>query len=164
MQSKVVEKIYNYFQSKYPQGPSWQESSFHCFRQDPLELKLLIFHDEIEDEISNGGLPQLLWNCFGCWRELLTISKTGYELIGALDQAAAIPVFFEILLANERDCISYMQKAEDDFKWFGEWCCDADERMDNVIEELFYSNSGVFGKRLRWIEKNKYRINQLLKA
>ena len=51
---------------------------------------------EIEYNLSNGGWAQLLWNCFGCWRDIINIARDGYLLIGAPEQSAALTTLWTL--------------------------------------------------------------------
>ena len=68
----------------------WGHSDFHCLRQFSPDIRMWFAMNAVEAEISNGGLPQLLWNCLAQWRELLVDALYGYDKIGASQYSGAV--------------------------------------------------------------------------
>lgn len=165
MNSKAIEtKVYDWFEQRYPGGPQWTSSSFHCFRDAPLEFRMLIAMDKVEAEIANGGLPQLLWNVFFHWRHVLDDSEAGYEAIGATPQRDAIREFRGLFERYEQECRSYIEPCirEQEFAYFNKWCDYGYSVMESESVRLFYTDSGVHEQRLDWMTKNEERLVQKL--
>jgi len=161
--SKAIEtQIYNWFEHRYPGGPQWTSSGFHCFRDAPLELRMVVAMDKVEAEIANGGLPQLLWNVFFHWRHVLDDCEAGYEAIGARAQRDSIGEFRGLFEQYEQECRSYIEPCirEQDFAYFNKWCDYGYAVMDSDSEGLFYTDSGVHKRRLIWMKKNENSLVQ----
>lgn len=167
MKPEAIEaKVYQWFQRHYPDGPQWTSSSFDCFRDAPLELRMLVTMEKVESEIANGGLPQLLWNVFFHWRHVLADCETGYEIIGAMPQCDAVREFRARFEQYEPTCRSYINRcvSEQKFDYFNQWCDYGFTVMKAESERLFYSDSGVGELRLAWMAKHEKRLTQILVA
>lgn len=105
---ELLEHIYNWLSRKHPDGPEWERPDFHCFRDcDPI-VRWIVAMDAVESEIANGAWGQLLWNTFPNWREVLTLAKSGYNAMGAIEQAQAIDQLAAKLSEYEAQCASAM--------------------------------------------------------
>lgn len=162
----IEARVFEWFQRHYPDGPQWTSSSFDCFRDVPLELRMVVATDKVEGEITNGGLPQLLWNVFFHWRQVLADSESGYELIGAILQRDAIREFRTLFERYEEECRSYIDRciSEQEFDYFNKWCDYGAAVMSSDSERLFYTDSGVHEQRLDWLTKHGARLVQIMEA
>ncbi len=160
----IEDRIYAWFERHYPDGPKWTSSCFQCFRDAPLELRMVISMDKVEGEIGNGGLPQLLWNVFFHWRHVLADCEAGYEMIGALAQRAAAQEYQVLFERYEMECRRYLDRCiqEQEFSYFNQWCEYGYTVMKLESERLFYYDSGIHEERLAWLDKNRRRIESLL--
>jgi hypothetical protein len=160
----IQAKVYEWFEHRYPDGPRWTSSSFDCFRDAPLELRMLVMMDKVEGEIANGGLPQLLWNVFFHWQHVLADSEAGYEIIGAISQRDAIREFRSLFERYEQECRSYIDRciSEQEFDYFNKWCDYGYTVMSSESERLFYTDSGVYEQRLDWMTRNQERLVQAM--
>ncbi len=160
----IEKKIHDWFQCRYPEGPRWTSRGFDGFRDVPLELRMIVAMDKVEAEITNGGLPQLLWNVFYHWRRLLDDCQAGYGLIGAMPQREAIREFRSLFRRYELECRRYIDQCirEKEFDYFNQWCEHGYRIMNSPRERLFYHHAGVRRQRLRWLRKNETRLLGLL--
>ena len=62
------------------------------------------------DEITNGGLPQFLWNVFYHWRVIADDCSFAYAAIGAQPQAEATTDVIRLLSAHESVCGEYIER------------------------------------------------------
>jgi hypothetical protein len=139
MQPPAIEtRIQEWFRQRYPEGPQWRLDSFHCFRDLPIELRMIPLMDVVENEITNGGPAQLLWNVFPHWRRVLADCTMGYALIGAIPQRDAIRQFHVLFEQSEKDCRSYVELACDsgELKYFNQWYEFGEGLMDGTSEGL----------------------------
>jgi hypothetical protein len=163
---KVQELIYDWFREHYPDGPEWQDPDFDCLGVAPIALKMIPAFDAVEYNIGNGGWAQFLWNCFGRWRELIAIAQEGYLLIGAPEQCAALNELRALCQRDERECQAAMTRAadEDDFSHFGTFVDRGYGKRDIKWQEAFFSDSGVYEKRLAWLGANEGLIRKIVGA
>ena len=63
---------------------------------------------------------------------------------------------------DERECEAAMSLSEDedDFSYFGEFCSRGYAKSNTDWERLFFSDSGVYEKRLEWLGENEARVRQ----
>jgi hypothetical protein len=158
---EIQRQIYDWLLERYPEGPDWMDPNFDACSNVPIEIKMISAFDELEYNISNGGWAQFLWNCNGCWRQLIDIAHEGYLLIGALEQASAL---HELRVLCERDATeAEAELASEDGSL---------EHASNFTrrsyakgpdwERLFWSDSGVYERRLAWLEQNEFRVRQII--
>ena len=165
MNSNSIEaKVCDWFQHRYPDGPQWTSRSFGCFRDAPLELRMIVSMSKVEAEITNGGLPQLLWNVFFHWRHVFADCEAGYKIIAAFPQSEAIRQFQKLFEQHEQECCNYIDRCVGEQKsgCFKEWCNYGYTIMDSDSERLFYNESGVEKQRLDWLRENEARLLQLM--
>ncbi len=165
---QIQDLIYDWLGKFYPDGPGWHDPGFDCFGNTPIEIKMISAFDAIEYNIGNGGWAQLLWNCFGQWRRLIEIAKEGYQLIGALEQSAALDKLYALCERDERECEEAIlqESNRDDESEFGDFTSRSYGRLDGETEweALFFDDSGVYEKRLAWLVANEGRIRNLVGA
>ena len=152
---------------RYPDGWSWLDSEFDCFGDAPLQLKMIPAFNAVEYNISNGGWVQFLWNCWGCWPQVLDIAQPGYRLIGAHDQASAIDDLRRICERDDRVCEAAMIASvkENNFKQhFESFTSRVITEPGNDWQALFFDDSGAYEKRLRWLEVNEKLVSQMIDA
>jgi len=162
--ASVETKIYSWFQRRYPDGPQWTSRDFGCFRDAPLELRMIVSMDKVEGEIENGGLPQLLWNVFYHWRHVLDDCETGYGRIGAVPQRDAtcrVRLLFE---KYELECRGYIDNCvrEQNFDFFNKWCDYGYTVMDSGDEALFSLESDIRTRRAEWLASNEAKLAHLM--
>ena len=154
---EINAQIWKWLERRFPVDTGWQDPEFHCYAAVPLEIALVPTHAALEYNISNGGWSQVLWNCFGCWRQLLTLGEKGYALIGATAQAEAIKELQILCEKNETECLRFMQLAarKNDFSYFGKFTSRSYGGSECDWEDLFFSSSGVSEQRLAWLEEHE---------
>ncbi|QDU09413.1 DUF4375 domain-containing protein [Gimesia aquarii] len=165
MTGEEVEKsIIEWLRQHYPEEPDWQNTNFHCFTDEPLELKMIPVFQAIEYNIDNGGWSQFLWNCYGTWPRMVEIAADGYELIGARPQREALELLREILAAHEVECASFMRKAakERGSTIFAEFTKRSYAQPGNDWQDLFYYNSGINELRLAWLAQHATQVRILM--
>jgi hypothetical protein len=108
----LEEEVFEWFQARYPGNPDPE-----CHVTVPAPLRAIVFTSLVEGEISNGGLPQLLWNTFRQWRAVLDDAEMGYRLFDATKHEEAIADFRSMFAAFEDECRQHMEQST-----CGEWC------------------------------------------
>lgn len=157
-------EVYKWFTKQYPKGPEWTSKKFHCYRDAPMELRMIISMDKLEAEITNGGLPQFLWNTFFHWKHVLDDCENGYDAIGAIVQRDAVREFRGICERHQRECwqyISHCTNAED-FSYFSKWCEHGKVLMKPENEELFWADSTLVARKAQWLAKNREHLLELM--
>jgi hypothetical protein len=149
----IEEQIYDWRRKHYP-----GVTDVECHRTIAPELRAVLFTSIVEGEISNGGLPQLLWNTFHHWRAVLDDAEMGYQLFGATQHCEAIRVFRTLFERYGSECRHYMEQSS-----CGEWCGYAYDLMKSQHQKLFFTDSG-YQKRKAWIAANEQRLLQLVAA
>ena len=99
---RVERLISDWLERNYPGGPTWYGRP--ATESPALEIKMIPAFGEIEYNLSNGGWAQFLWNCFGCWRDIINVARDGYLLIGAPEQSAALTTLWTLCERDEREC------------------------------------------------------------
>ena len=161
---QVQSLITRFLNKRYPNGWSWLDSEFDCFGDAPLQLKMIPAFEALEYNISNGGWAQFLWNCWGCWPQLLDIAQPGYRLIGAPNQARAIDDLRQLCERDDRECEEAMINSvkEDRFNhYFESFTSRVYTEPGNDWQDYFFPDSGVYEARLRWLEANEALIKRL---
>jgi len=160
------EAIHTWFDVRCSDGPGWTSPDFDCYHETPIELRVFVAMRKLEAEISNGGLPQLLWNTFYHWRELLNDCETAYGLMGADVQRDAIQAFRALFLVHEAECSKYVSRCiqERDFSYFDKWCKYGAPRMGSEREKLFWTAAytELETKRKIWIDQNREQLIELM--
>ncbi|QDU42635.1 hypothetical protein Mal52_11020 [Symmachiella dynata] len=165
MDGETVEsRVFQWLEKYYPDGVGWQNPDSDCLGDAPIEIKLVAATNTIEYNISNGGWGQFLWNCHGTWRRLLAIGHEGYKLIGADAQADALQELGVLCERDIEECREYIRRAdaEQDFKYPASFTAQRVFFEEDHWTNLFYSTSGVYEKRLEWLEKNQERVLEAL--
>jgi hypothetical protein len=163
---QVQDLITGFLDKRYPDGWSWLDSTFDCFGDMPLQIKMIPAFQALEYNINNGGWAQFLWNCFGCWPQLLEIAQPGYHLIGAHDQARAIDDLRRLCERDDGECEAAMLRSveEDDFSHFSSFTNRVITEPGNDWQDLFFYDSGAYETRLRWLKDNEALVRQLINA
>lgn len=143
---KLESHIWGWFEDHYPGNPAAE-----CHVAVPAELRAVIFTGLVEGEISNGGLPQLLWNTFHHWQAVLDDAEMGYRLFGATRHQDGIRQFRTLFANFEHECQRYMEQST-----CGEWCRHGYTVMKSEHEDLFFSDQGR-QRRHAWILANMDR-------
>jgi hypothetical protein len=156
-------KIYDWFERRYPDVGSWTNPGFHCYQDAPLELRVVLMTNRVEADLGNGGLPQLLWNCFYHWRVVLRDAAAGYRLFGAVEQEAAIVEFQRLFERSELACGARVEECvrTQDFALFSQWCVSAQPELDSPLESLFYDAADT--KRKAWLRLNEEQLLRLMR-
>jgi hypothetical protein len=128
----------------------------------PLEIRMLYAFNSIEYNISNGGWPQLLWNCLGAWRNLLATAQEGYSLIGAAEQAEAINTLRALCEHHEIRCREAVGREDGSMVAYAEYASQSYADPSNTWERLFWE--GIYEKRLGWLERHEFRIRSIIGA
>jgi hypothetical protein len=149
----IEDRVYKWFGKHYPGNPDAE-----CHRTVAPELRTILFTSNVEGEISNGGLPQLLWNTFHHWRAVLDDAEMGYQLFGATQHCEAIREFRALFQRYEQECRHYMEHSS-----CSEWCEYGNNVMKSQHKKLFFSDAG-YEKRQAWITANEQRLLQLVAA
>lgn len=133
---------------------------------DAPEIRMVAAHHELEYNIGNGGWSQVLWSCFGYWRQLINAAHEGYMLIEATAQAEALSRLSFLCQRDEAECEAYMTRAHNDegFSCFGEFTRRSYLVRDETWQELFYLSSGIHEVRLAWLQEHEGQVLALLNA
>lgn len=150
-------------------GPAdYHLRGFHCFNEIPLEWRMTVATDIFEEEVSNGGLAQFLWNVFYHYKTVLRDAGDGYQLVGATRHAAAINSCRAICSRFEQSCARHyaaaIESGDDGLDHFDQWYEEAERPMHFPDEELFYCDApiDVVAMRGRWILAHFDRYAELL--
>jgi len=167
--AKVIRaRVYDWFEKRYLGGPRWTSRSYHCFRDAPLELRIIVAMDKVEAEIDNGGFPQLLWNVFYHWRHLLDDCEAGYGMIGAVRQRDAIQRLRGLFNRFENDCRRHIEEAiqAPSSGCFNKWYNYGDDAMESADEDLFFHDDDgeLQHQRNDWITKNEGLLLQRMEG
>jgi hypothetical protein len=111
---RVQQLIYDWLERNYPDEPTWFDRS--ATEAPALEIKMIPAFGKIEYNLSNGGWAQFLWNCFGCWRDIINIAREGYLLIGAPEQSVALTTLWTLCKHDERECGEMHKRAMAEFE------------------------------------------------
>ena len=160
----MIEEIYKWLDEKYPEGAIWTSSEFGCYRDAPVEIRMILSMHQLESEVANGGLPQFLWNTYYHWRKVLEDCKTGCEFIGAFEQKNAVAEFWYLCEQHEAECFKFIQSCirDNDFSYFGKWCEHSAAALKSGRESLFWTDSGLEEKRIGWLNENRERELSLM--
>ncbi len=148
----------------------WNHPDFHCFRQFSPETRMWFAMNAVEAEISNGGLPQLLWNTHAHWRDLLVDALFGYSSIGAHQYSHAISevmCFFTVLeqkLPNAPENTTISSGPLDGLVIhpLGQWGESVKSETPEKIEELFYKVQTIDPLKCAVLERTFHeRINEI---
>lgn len=164
---QLQDLVTEFLDRRYPNGWSWLDSEFDCFGDAPLQLKMIPAFSALEYNISNGGWAQFLWNCWGCWPQLLEIAQPGYCLIGAHDQARAVDDLRRLCERDDKECEVAMIKSvkENNFKkHFESFTSRVITEPGNDWQRHFFHDSGAYETRLRWLESNEELVKRLTSA
>jgi hypothetical protein len=165
---RVERLISDWLERNYPDGPTWYGRP--ATESPALEIKMIPAFGEIEYNLSNGGWAQFLWNCFGCWREIINVARDGYLLIGAPEQSAALTTLWTLCERDERECGEMHKRAIAEWEkkgpdaWsaiFGKFTSRSYSAPSNDWEELFWGDS-LYEKRLAWLAANEVRVRKVL--
>ena len=165
---RVERMISDWLERNYPDGPTWYGRP--ATEGPPLEIKMIPAFGAIEYNISNGGWAQFLWNRFGEWRDVITIAKEGYLLIGAPEQSAALTELWALCERDERECGEMHKQANAAFErkgsdaWssiFGKFTSRSYSAPSHGWEELFYDDA-LYEKRDAWLAANEARVRKAL--
>jgi hypothetical protein len=165
---RVERLISDWLDRNYPDGPTWYGRP--AAEAPPLEIRMISAFGAIEYNLSNGGWAQFLWNCFGEWRDVITIAREGYLLIGAPEQSAALDTLWTLCERDEHECGEMHKRAMAEWKkngpdaWssiFGEFTSRSYSAPSNDWEDLFWGD-GLYEKRLAWLAANEDRVLRAL--
>jgi hypothetical protein len=165
---RIHQLICDWLDRNCPDGPTWYGRP--ATGSPALEIKMIPAFGEIEYNLSNGGWAQFLWNCFGCWRDIINIARDGYLLIGAPEQSAALTTLWALCERDERECGEMHNRAMAELEkkgpdaWssiFGEFTSRSYSAPSNDWEELFWGDS-LYEKRLAWLAANEARVRKVL--
>ena len=149
----IEDLVCNWFEARFPGRPDPG-----CHATVPAEVRAIIFTSMVEGEISNGGLPQLLWNTFEQWRSVLDDAEMGYRLFGAMRHEQAISDFRLLFTAFEDECRRHLEQSS-----CGTWCGYGNRVMKTAHENLFFTQEGL-QMRHAWISANAKKVLLLLEA
>jgi hypothetical protein len=157
--------ISDWLERNYPGGPTWYGRP--ATKSPALEIKMIPALGEIEYNLSNGGWAQFLWNCFGCWRDIINVARDGYLLIGAPEQSAALTTLWTLCERDERECAEMQKRSEAEFDeerhgsppFFAEFTSRSYSAPPNDWEPLF-CDEDVYEKRLAWLAANEARVRK----
>jgi hypothetical protein len=165
---RIQQLIYDWLERHCPDGPTWYGRP--TTEAPALEIKMIPAFGEIEYNLSNGGWAQFLWNCFGCWRDIINIARDGYLLIGAPEQSAALTTLWNLCERDERECGEMHERAMAEFEkrgsdaWssvFGKFTSRSYLATSDDWELLFYGDA-LYEKRLAWLAANEARVRKAL--
>ncbi|WP_075111691.1 DMP19 family protein [Noviherbaspirillum massiliense] len=124
-------------------------------------MRYIVAFDSVEEEITNGGWAQLLWNTYPNWRELLEIAREGYAYFGDDHRASTIAKLSKVFGEHENDCAKYMQKCIDEESFnknFAEFTYRGYGSKPLYGEEIFFSD----GPRLTWLVEKRRVIEAVI--
>lgn len=164
---KLHDQVFDWFERHYPDAGHWTDPSFHCYQDAPLELRAIVMTHRVEADVSNGGLPQFLWNSFFHWRTILRDAAAGYRLFLCPAQEQAIHQFHLLFEQHEPACRELVERSirTQDFALFGQWCQSAEATLQSDRESLFYTDvaNDPHPKRLAWLQTREKDIRTLLR-
>ncbi len=143
----------------------WTDPEFDCFADLPTELREIALCEVFEMQISNGGLPQLLWNTMNHWRVLLDQCLRSYMRMEFVTEAQAVIEFQELFERWEGRCQNHIRKRIDDNdpRQFSVWCEISREALSSPKEAFFYSTSDLDERRSKWIEARSGYFEDLVR-
>jgi hypothetical protein len=158
--NEIQERVYDWLAEHYPEGPEWDRPGFHCFRDCPLPIRMIPAIDSLEAEVSNGAWGQLLWNTLPNWRALLQTAVDGYELIGALEHAAAARDLQAKLAEHEAACSKAQATVTDEDSFsraFGKFTSEGYADVE-FAAQMTIASSDSDSIRLGWLEANQATV------
>jgi hypothetical protein len=162
---ELLEQVYDWLAAKHPDGPEWNRSGFDCFSDCHPLVRAIVAMDTVEGEVSNGAWGQLLWNTFPNWREVVSLARSGYEMMGAHEQVLAIDALALKLTEHEAACGAAMERASDaDFgKEFGQFTAIgyADAKFK---AQLAFTDESLQEKRCAWLSRCATEVQSALAA
>jgi len=161
---QVQKLILNWLNEHYPTWQAdWMEAKFDKYSRLPIEIKMTSAFYMLESNMINGGWAQVLWNCYGSWRQLIETAREGYELVGgAEEQLKALDQLYFHCNCNEQECELAISSEDGSMENFGRFTERSYVADGNRWEVLLWSGTNVYWKRLAWLEKNESRIKRLL--
>lgn len=160
---KLEQRIFDWFERRYPDAGEWTNPRFHCYQDAPAALRAVIMTQRVESDLTNSGLPQLLWNCFHHWRVVLRDAAEGYGRFGATEAVAAIAEFQALFERFEPVCRPLVEACgrTQDFSLFGRWCESAAAELRSDREEVCVRE----GERCRaeWLRSHGSELVELMK-
>lgn len=149
-----VDVIYDALRKRGALEGCWKDPDFHCFSQYPLVVRIAPVVTAIESQASNGGFPQLLWNTFAHWWELIEDGIAAYGTLGLDQQSGALRQVRTTLEKLEPVCLVRIQEyaITRDFGQFGEWMKEAAPHFPPQTTALFFHDSArdrIKGRFLR---------------
>jgi hypothetical protein len=166
---RVQELVYDWLKRTYPDGPDWDDPGFICGLHSEIEIRMIPAFDAIEYNLANGGWAQFLWNCFGVWRQFIDTAQEGYSLISGREQSEALGQLRILCERDERECSEALQRSEqedtgltEDIPYFAEFTKRSYASRVNDWEKLFWSKSGIYQRRLVWLDVNEARVRKAL--
>jgi hypothetical protein len=156
----IQDLVYNWLTEHYPDGANWMDPDFDAFADVPIEIKMISAFDALEYNIANGGWSQVLWNCYGCWRELIAIAREGYVTIGAPERASALADLQALCEEHESACEAALLAEDGSMNSFAEFTRRSYGAKGNDWQRLFWSDSGIYEQRLAWLEQNEHRVRR----
>src|SRR6266704_6749178 len=164
--TEVERRIRDWLNRYFPSGPEWFDPEFNCLAGAPLEVRMISVFDALEYNVSNGGWSQVLWNCFGRWRDVLNISEQGYLLMGEPGAARAVCTMRPLLEANEPKCIEFLHRAilergSDKGTAFADFTMRSYAGGEFEGEPLL-QDSQLYERRMAWLEKHQQHVLLLL--
>jgi hypothetical protein len=166
---RVQDLIYAWLEKNYPDGPDWDDPAFICGLHSAIEIRMIPAFDAIEYNLANGGWAQFLWNCFGAWRQFIDTAREGYSLIGGREQSEALEQLLILCERDEHQCEETLEKSEredtgltEDIPYFAEFTKRSYSSPVKEWEKCFWSESGIYQKRLAWLAVNEARVRKAI--
>jgi hypothetical protein len=156
--------IFEWLARRYPDGPNWMDPEFDALREIPTEIRMIPIFSAIEYNIGNGGWAQFLWNCFGCWREMLDVAEQGYLLIGAHDQQLAVAKLRANCARDEAECEAILSDSSEDGDGFAEFTMRSYLSLATSKEEAWQvCLMDASSARHAWLEVNEALVRGYLR-
>lgn len=136
--------------------PHFLDRDFHGYRAATRNTRMFFSMRILEDQITNGGLAQLLWNVFFHWRIIVEDCSFAYAAIGAEPQAVGMSEVTRLLAVHESACGAYVERAiaTKNFAEFQSWYAVGEPAMDSPVEPLFYYSDILDTLKQSWISSH----------
>lgn len=161
---RIEAEIHAWVEQHYPDGPDWMDPDFDALRSLPTEIRMIPIFSAIEYHIGNGGWSQFLWNCFGCWREMLDVAEAGYSLIGADEQRQALAHLREYCDRDEAECEEMLLEYSEENNTFAEFTRRSYLSFAKNEDTWQVCLTDSSAPRFAWLERNEPLVRRLLTA
>ncbi|MCP5420741.1 MAG: hypothetical protein H6969_09700 [Gammaproteobacteria bacterium] len=158
--------VFDWLNKYYPRWRvDWMEGNFGAYENLPIEIRMIPAFGILEHNMINGGWSQVLWNCFGSWRQLIETVREGYVLIGdAPKHLAALDDLYALCERDEAECEGMLKAEDGSMVTFGKFTSRSYGTGGAEWETLFWPGTDIYWRRLHWLGRRESHIRSLLDA